>query len=77
MTAPLVKVVNHRFVGGCRYTGYVDKSIRLFLACGHDQQRKVSQGVPARARCVECERENNKTPNADVTGLAPGKEITK
>lgn len=47
----------HEYVGGCRYTGYEDKRIRLHLACGHEQSsRKASQGVPTRARCTECER---------------------
>lgn len=49
-------VRNHEYVGACRYTGYIDKSIRLHLECGHEQARKASQGVPARARCIECER---------------------
>ena len=53
----LQRVINFRYVGACRYTGYEDKSIELFLACCHEQPyRKASQGVPQRARCQECER---------------------
>lgn len=44
------------YTGACRYTGYVAKSIRLHLECGHELYRKASQGIPARARCRECER---------------------
>jgi len=43
--------------GACRYTGYEHKSVRLVLSCGHEQVRKASAGVPARARCKDCERE--------------------
>lgn len=57
MTAPLRLVRTHEYVGGCRYTGYIDKSIRLKLVCGHEQVRKASQGVPHKARCRDCERE--------------------
>jgi hypothetical protein len=46
----------HEYVGACRYTGYVDKTIRLTLACGHEQYRKASQGAPLKARCRDCER---------------------
>jgi hypothetical protein len=49
-------VKSFEYVGACRYTGYVHKSIRLYLECGHDQSRKASQGVPRRARCDECEK---------------------
>lgn len=35
-----------RFVGG---------SVRLDLECGHEWHRKISQGVPDRARCSACE----------------------
>lgn len=44
------------YVGACRYTGYVDKSIRLTLDCGHEQYRKASAGVPEKARCRDCEK---------------------
>jgi hypothetical protein len=43
------------YVGACRYTGYVARSIRLTLKCGHEQTRKASAGVPKRAQCKECE----------------------
>jgi tRNA nucleotidyltransferase/poly(A) polymerase len=37
----------HRAVGG---------SVRLTLdGCGHTQSRKISQGIPVRVRCKECE----------------------
>jgi bacterioferritin-associated ferredoxin len=49
-------VTASEYVGACRYTGYVDKSIRLTLACGHEQYRKASQGIPVKARCRDCER---------------------
>jgi hypothetical protein len=49
-------VMSHEWVGASRYTGYTDKSIRLTLACGHQQTRKASQGLPMKARCRECER---------------------
>jgi hypothetical protein len=47
-------VVGYEFCGACRYTGYVDKSVELKLACGHVLYRKVSQGVPKKAKCREC-----------------------
>ena len=34
----------------------VGGSIRLFLVCGHEVSRKLSQGVPRRTRCRDCER---------------------
>lgn len=49
-------VINSEYVGASRYTGYIAKSIRLDLQCGHNQYRKASQGVPRQARCRECER---------------------
>lgn len=52
----LQRVKTYEYVGACRYTGYIARSIRLTLECGHEQTRKVSQGVPNRARCIECER---------------------
>lgn len=52
----LQPVKTHEYVGACRYTGYIARSIRLKLECGHEQIRKASQGVPHRARCTECER---------------------
>ena len=51
---PLVPVRRHEYTGACRYTGYQNKTIKLFLECGHMQFRKLSQGVPARARCSKC-----------------------
>ena len=53
----LQPVTTHEYVGACRYTGYINKSIKLTLGCGHEQTRKASAGVPARARCIECERD--------------------
>lgn len=49
-------VKNFEYVGACRYTGYIARSIRLFLECGHEQVRKASQGIPRKARCRDCER---------------------
>lgn len=52
-------VERFEYVGACRYTGYAHRSIRLFLKCGHEQPaRKASQGVPAKAKCRQCERED-------------------
>lgn len=62
-------VKSHEYVGASRYTGYIDKSIRLYLECGHDQARKASQAVPARARCIECERRGPATPSQDGGSL--------
>jgi hypothetical protein len=53
----LKKVTNSDYVGACRYTGYIPKSIKLTLECGHEQHRKASQGVPVRANCKDCDRE--------------------
>lgn len=50
------KVKKFDYVGACRYTGYQNKSIRLYLTCGHEIQRKASCGVPKRARCTDCEK---------------------
>jgi hypothetical protein len=47
-------VIDHEYVGACRYTGYQPKSIRLKLECGHKVVRKASAGVPRRAQCPEC-----------------------
>lgn len=44
------------YTGASRYTGYIAKTIQLTLVCGHQQYRKASAGVPARANCRECER---------------------
>jgi len=52
----LKPIANFEYVGACRYTGYIPKSIKLTLECGHEQHRKASQGVPKRARCIECEK---------------------
>lgn len=53
----LRRVVDHKYVGACRYTGYANKRIRLTLACGHQTTRKASQGIPAKAFCRECEHQ--------------------
>lgn len=39
-----------------RYTGYKNKTVALFLECGHELHRKASAGVPKRAHCRECEK---------------------
>jgi hypothetical protein len=49
-------VTDAQYMGASRYTGYVPKSIRLTLKCGHEQYRKASQGAPLKARCRDCER---------------------
>jgi hypothetical protein len=51
---PFRDVVSHAYVGACRYTGYIARSIRLTLECGHTMTRKASQGVPRKARCYDC-----------------------
>lgn len=50
-------VTNTDYVGACRYTGYIDKTARLTLDCGHQKYQKASQRVPQRTNCVECDRE--------------------
>ena len=50
-------VASHEYVGACRYTGYVAKSVRLHLSCGHEMVRKASAGIPRRAKCYECTRD--------------------
>lgn len=49
-------VVRTEYVGACRYTGYIDRSIRFYLACGHEVTRKASQGTPTRIKCRDCGR---------------------
>ena len=49
-------VKTHIYCGASRYTGYEHKTIMLTLECGHEQFRKLSCGVPNKARCKECER---------------------
>lgn len=49
-------VVDAEDCGASRYTGYVHKSMRLRLVCGHEKYRKISQGQPFKVRCIECER---------------------
>lgn len=61
-------VVNHDYVGACRYTGYENKSIRLKLECGHEIQDKASRFegkgkcIPKRARCRDCEHQRANSP---------------
>jgi hypothetical protein len=50
-------VKTFEYTGACRYTGYIPKSIRLVLECGHEQLRKASQGVPKKAKCHHCEHD--------------------
>lgn len=57
----LRKVIRVDYVGACRYTGYVPRSIKLHLECGHKLVRKASTGVPERAKCRECEQEAKAT----------------
>lgn len=52
----LVAVRDHEYTGASRYTGYIHKTIKLILACGHEQYRKASAGVPQKAHCRECAR---------------------
>lgn len=59
MTEPLRKVSTFKYTGGCRYTGYIDKTIKLTLECGHELYRKASQGVPVKARCRDCAHEEH------------------
>ena len=51
------KVASFEWVGASRYTGYIAKSIRLDLECGHKTYRKASAGIPNRAHCRECEHD--------------------
>ena len=53
---PLKEVIRHEYEGACRYTGYNNNRIRLFLSCGHETTRKQSQGVPQKAACYECSK---------------------
>lgn len=53
----LCDVVDSEYCGGCRYTGYINKTIHLTLACGHEMYRKASAGIPRKARCHECSRD--------------------
>ncbi len=50
------RVTKIEHVGACRYTGYVARSLRLTLECGHQRTQKASQYVGQFARCRECER---------------------
>jgi hypothetical protein len=58
----LRSVKYHEYTGACRYTGYVHKTIKLTLDCGHENYRKASQGVPMKARCRDCARTAADTP---------------
>jgi len=60
-------VTSHEYCGASRYTGYVARSVRLFLSCGHESVRKSSQGVPRRAKCHECTRDQ---PDAETDSQA-------
>ena len=42
-----------------RYTG--GRTHLTLEGCGHELYRKISQGVPAKARCSECERLSTST----------------
>lgn len=48
------RVVDIEYVGGCRYTGYVDKTAKLILECGHTEYRKASVPVPIKVKCKKC-----------------------
>lgn len=50
------RVKGLEYVGACRYTGYLAKTARLTLTCGHELYRKASVPIPEKARCIECER---------------------
>lgn len=52
------KVIKIEYVGACRYTGYIARSIKLSLECGHELVRKASAGIPDKAKCRECEAKN-------------------
>lgn len=60
----LRKVIDIEYTGACRYTGYIPKSIRFTLDCGHQLHRKASQGIPQRAKCRECDLATT-SPEAD------------
>ena len=53
------RVVKSEWVGACRYTGYIAKSVRLILDCGHEIVRKASQGIPRKSKCRECSLPHN------------------
>ena len=63
-------VIDAVYMGANRYTGYVPKSIKLTLKCGHEQHRKASQGAPLKARCKDCEREASRLSSQDGRGAA-------
>lgn len=50
------RVTGTELCGASRYTGYVDKSLKLHLSCGHYLIRKRSAYVPHTALCVTCEQ---------------------
>jgi hypothetical protein len=54
------RVMDHEYTGAFRYTGYIARSIKLTLFCGHEQVRKASQGMPIKARYRDCEYEETK-----------------
>jgi hypothetical protein len=66
----LKKVIDIKYVGVCRYTGYRAKSVMLKLECGHEQRRKASQGIPKRVRCLVCSIK-------DVTALGLNTRVEK
>lgn len=52
---PFREVLKVEWTGASRYTGYIAKSLRIQLKCGHELFRKGSQGIPkGRCRCREC-----------------------
>jgi hypothetical protein len=53
---PMIPVSDFEYTGASRYTGYIHKTIKLMLTCGHQQYRKASAGVPRRAYCRDCAR---------------------
>lgn len=57
----LRKTIRRRVVmlartGGSRYTAFQEKSVRLFLACGHERVQKQSRHFPRVAMCLDCMR---------------------
>ncbi len=54
------RITKSWYGNGSRYTGYIPRRIFLLLECGHEQSRKASQHTGARARCRDCERDDER-----------------
>lgn len=51
-------MVSAEYCGASRYTGYVARSVRIKLECGHELIRRASEfGTQSKFHCRDCDRQ--------------------